>query len=193
MPQWAFFFAEYSSFFFAFPRLTRRLVHFCYHSFHLSHPSPLPLFSLLPPVSLFLLTLPTVSPSPSLCRSVILPRLFYLPLSFFLPICFLFSAVSSTALLCFSSSDPTLEHLREIRRKLASENLQLKAPVPRLLSRSQRNILKHSDLVRLCLRNKLLVVARLVALFDASIRGMLPQPPSPDLPNQGLVSSDVTG
>lgn len=33
----------------------------------------------------------------------------------------------------------------------------------------------------------------LVALFDASIRGMLPQPPSPDLPNQGLVSSDVTG
>lgn len=49
----------------------------------------------------------------------------------------LFSAVSSAALLCFSSSDPTLEHLREIRRKLASENLQLKAPVPHLLSRSQ--------------------------------------------------------
>lgn len=49
----------------------------------------------------------------------------------------LFSAVSSAALLCFSSSDPTLEHLREIRRKLASENLQLKAPVPHSLSRSQ--------------------------------------------------------
>lgn len=122
------------------------------------HPRLL-LFSLLPPVSLFLPTLPAVSPSLSLCSSVILPRLFYLPQSFFLPICFLFSAVSSTALLCFSSSDPTLEHLREIRRKLASENLQLKAPVPRLLSRSQCNILTHSDLVRVCLRNKLLVVA----------------------------------
>lgn len=121
--------------------------------------SRLLLFCLLPPVSLFLPTLPTVSPSPSLHNSVILPRLFYLPQSFFLPICFLFSAVSSTALLCFSSSDPTLEHLREIRRKLASENLQLKAPVPRLLSRSQCNILKHSDLVPLCLRNKLLVIA----------------------------------
>lgn len=149
-----------------------------YSNFFLRFPvSPADLFisaithstSLIPPRCLcslsshlflsFLPTLPTVSPSPSLCRSVILPRLFYLPPSFFLPICFLFSAVSSTALLCFSSSDPTLEHLREIRRKLASENLQLKAPVPRLLSRSQRNILKHSDLVRLRLRNKLLVVA----------------------------------
>ncbi|TWW72271.1 hypothetical protein D4764_16G0007680 [Takifugu flavidus] len=47
------------------------------------------------------------------------------------------SQIHSAALLCFSSSDPTLEHLREIRRKLASENLQLKAPVPHLLSRSQ--------------------------------------------------------
>lgn len=53
------------------------------------------------------------------------------------PICFLFSADSGTPLLCFSSSDPTLEHLREIRRKLASENLQLRAPVPHLLSGSQ--------------------------------------------------------
>ena len=62
-----------------------------------------------------------------LCAALLsLPRLFYLPLSFFLPICFLFSAVSSTALLCFSSSDPTLEHLREIRRKLAYEKPAVK-------------------------------------------------------------------
>lgn len=123
-------------------------------------PPYLLLFPLLPPALLFFLpTLPTVSRSLSLCSSVILPRPFYLPQSFFLPICFLFSAVFSTALLCFSSSDPTLEHLREIRRKLASENLQLKAPVPRLLSRSQCNIVKHSDGVPHFLRNKLLVPA----------------------------------
>lgn len=65
---------------------------------------------------------------------VLSSSLFFL---FLPPICFLFSTVSGTPLLCFSSSDPTLEHLREIRRKLASENLQLRAPVPHLLSGSQ--------------------------------------------------------
>lgn len=33
----------------------------------------------------------------------------------------------------------------------------------------------------------------LVSLFDASIPSELPQLPAPNLPNQGLVSSDVTG
>lgn len=105
--------------------LTLRVGLVFHHSFHLFHPR-LRLFSLLPPVPLFSPTLPTVSPSPSLCSSVILPRLFHLPLTFFLPICFLFSAVSSTVLLCFSSSDPTLEHLKEIRRKLASKKPAVK-------------------------------------------------------------------
>ncbi|CAG10728.1 unnamed protein product, partial [Tetraodon nigroviridis] len=36
-----------------------------------------------------------------------------------------------------SAQIPLKKHLREIRRKLASENLQLKAPMPHLLSRSQ--------------------------------------------------------
>lgn len=57
------------------------------------------LFSRLPPVPLFLPTLPIVSPSP--CSSVMLPRLFYLPQSFYLPICFLFSAVSQHSLVLF--------------------------------------------------------------------------------------------
>lgn len=138
-------------------------------------PPRLPLFSLLPPVSLFLPTLPTVSPSPSLCSSVILPRLFYLPQSFFLPICFLFSAVSSTALLCFSSSDPTLEHLREIRRKLASEKPAVKgSSTPFALQISAQ----HSETFRpsSSLPAKQ-VVSRstcLVWLFDASTPGELP-------------------
>lgn len=136
--------------------------HCCYCLLSLILPLSSPyllLFPLLPPVLLFLPILPTASTSLSLCSSVILPSLFHLPQSSFFPIWFLFSAVFSRALLCFSSSDPTLEHLREIRRKLASENLQLKALVPRLLSRSQCNIRKRSDLVPPCLRNKLLVVA----------------------------------
>lgn len=119
--------------------LRRALV--CHHSFSLSSFRQLP-FSLLPRLSFFYQTLPTVSTSPSLCElsfphrfislAVFFSFLFFLP-----PICFLFSAVSGTPLLCFSSSDPTLEHLREIRRKLASENLQLEALVPHLLSGSQ--------------------------------------------------------
>lgn len=74
------------------------------------------------------------------------------------------------------------------------KNLQLKAPVPRLLSRSRCNIVKHSDLVRLCLRNKLLVVAHvssgsLMHQSRVSCHGY----PLPTFRNQGLVSRDVTG
>lgn len=137
--------------------------------------------------SLFLLTLPTVSPSPSLCSSVILPRLFYLLRSFFFPICFLFCSISSAALLCFSSSDPALEHLREIRRKLASENLQLKAPVA---SFALQISAQHSETFRpsSSLSGKQVVShsACLDSLFDASISSELPQPPAPNLPNQRL-------
>lgn len=108
---------------------------------------------------LFLPTLPTVSPSLSLCGSVILPRLFYLSPSFFLPICFFFSAVSNTALLCFSSSDPTLEHLREIRRKLASEKPAVKGfGTVFALQISVQHCETLSNPVLLCLRNNLLVV-----------------------------------
>lgn len=129
--------------------------------------------------SLFLLTLPTVSPSPSLCSTVILPRPFYLPRSFFFPICFLFCTISSAALLCFSASDPALEHLREIRSKLASENLQLKAPVaPFALQISAQ----HSETFRpsSSLSGKQVVShsACLDSLFDASISSELPQPTS---------------
>lgn len=127
------------------------------HSRSLIHPQSA---SVLSPPTCFTLS----TNSPNCIALAVSVRLCYptntvLSRALFLPICFLFSAVSSTALLCFSSSDPTLEHLREIRRKLDSENLQLKAPVPCLPSRSQRNSLKHSDLVCLCLWNKLLVTA----------------------------------
>ena len=141
-------------------------------------PLRLRLFSLHPPVSLFLPTLPTVSPSPSPRSSVILPRLFYLPPSFFLPICFLFSAVSSTALLCFSSSDPTLEHLREISRKLASEKPAVKgssAPFALQISAQHSETFRPSSSL-----SEKQVVSRgtcLVSPFDASTQSEPPQPP----------------
>lgn len=110
---------------------------------------------------LFRSFLPTVSPSLSPCSSVLLPRLFYLAQSFFLPICFFFSAVSSTALICFSSSDPTLEHLRENRRKLASEKPAVKGSSTLFaLQSSVQHCETLSNPVLLCLRNKLLVVPR---------------------------------
>lgn len=134
------------------------------------HPSiSLPLS---PPTCFFFLpTLPTVSPSPFLCSSpsqiILSPSLVFPP-----PICFLFSAVSGTALLCFSSSDPTLEHLREIRRKLASENLQLKAPVPHWAQLSNRKTFRTSS----CLPEKRAVShsACLDSLFDASVSSEFP-------------------
>lgn len=110
---------------------TLRCALVCHHSFSLSsfHQPPL---SLLPPVSFFYHFSQLYCPLCFCAALVSSPSLFFFP-----PICFLFSTVSDTALLCFSSSDPNLEHLREIRRKLASENLHLEAPVAHLLSRSQ--------------------------------------------------------
>lgn len=91
-------------------------------------------------------TLPTVSASSSLCSSIILPSLFHLPRPFFSPICFLFSAVCNTALLCFSFLRSHFTHLREIRRKLASEKPAVKkAPAPVCVSRS----LQHCETFRL--------------------------------------------
>lgn len=121
--------------------------------------SRLLVFSLLPPFSLLLPTLPTAWRSPSLCASVILPRPFYLSQSFFLPICFLFCAVSSNSLVMFFSLRSPFRTSEGDQEKIGLRNLQLKAPVQRLLSTSQCNIVKDSDLVPIRLRNKLLVVA----------------------------------
>lgn len=91
----------------------------------------------LPPVSFFYQLSPLYRPL-RLCAALLcFPDCFISLPHTPTPLLFLFSAVSGAALLCFPSSDPTLEHLREIRRRLASETLQLKAPVPHLLSRSQ--------------------------------------------------------
>lgn len=112
--------------------LRRALV--CHHSFRLSS-FRLPLFSQLPPVTFFHQLSQLYHPL-RLCEALLCFPDCFISLAHS-SIYSLFSAVSSAALLCFSSSDPTFQHLREIRRKLASENLQLKAPVPHLLSRSQ--------------------------------------------------------
>lgn len=156
----------------------------------LFQPVILPSASVLsPPTCFFFLpTLPTVSPSLFLCSSpsqiVLSPSLFFFP-----PICFLFSAVSGTALLCFSSSDPTLKHLREIRRKLASENLQLEAPVPYLLSRPKLSNGRTFG-ASWCLPEERAVGggAGLDSLCDVSVSSEFPCTPTPLLQMQGQLA-----
>lgn len=147
----------------------------------ITHPVCHPSISLRSLSSHLFLFSPNSQLAPFLCSS---PSQIVSSPSLFPPPQFAFcSSLSPRTPLCFSSSDPTLEHLREIRRKLASENLQLKAPVPHLLCRSQLSDRK-TFRASWCLREKRAVSpsACLDSLFHASVSREFPactRAPSP--------------
>lgn len=153
-------FAEYSSFCVSTPSDLFCLLSLIYLLSSLSHPS-LSAHVLSPPTcsSLFTSCI-TLSVSVQLCypsQTVLSPSVFLPPNLLFVLRRLQLSLVMFFFLRShFRTSDGDQEKIG------LRKNLQLKAPVPRLLSRSQRNILQHSDLVRLRLRNKLLVVAHLL-------------------------------
>lgn len=150
-------FAEYSGFCAA--CLTLRVVLVCYHSLYLFHPSQSA--SVLSPPTCF--TLFTNSPNCialSVSVQLCYPTQNVLSPSVFLPpnLLFVLRRLQHSLVMFFflRSHFRTSEGDQE---KIGLRKPAVKGSSTRLLSRSQRSILKHSDLVRLCLRNKLLVVA----------------------------------
>lgn len=185
-------FAEYSSFCVA--CLTLRVVLVCYHSFSFFHPSPSA--SVVSPPTCF--TLFTNSPncialsvSVQLCyptQTVLSPSVFLPPNLLFVLRCLQHSLVMFFFLRShFRTSEGDQEKigLRKPAVKGSSTPfaLQISAQYSETFrpssSLSEKQVVSRSS----CL----------VSLFDASTPSELPQPPAPDLPNQGQVNSDVIG